>query len=128
MWGIAANLSDVQIQGLATYFSEQTARSLKNAYGPEKLARGPEIYERGLPDKDVPACVACHGAKAEGNQIFPRLAGQHSMYLLKQLNVFQNTEQRPNDAMMKGISHALIKENMNDVVDYFESMGSQFQG
>ena len=124
MWGITANLSDVQIQGLATYFSEQTAQSSKSSYVPEKLVRGQEIYEHGIPEKEVPACVACHGAKAEGNQIFPRLAGQHSTYLLKQLNVFQNTEERPNGAMMKGVSHALTKENMTDVAHYLESMGS----
>ncbi|MFZ6691768.1 c-type cytochrome [Undibacterium sp. SXout20W] len=124
MWGITSNLSDEQIQGLATYFSEQKATPLKKPYPAEKLARGQEIYEHGVPDKDVPACVACHGTKAEGNQIFPRLAGQHSTYLLKQLNVFQNTEQRPAGVIMKGVSHALTKENMDDVSYYLESIGS----
>src|SRR5450830_480120 len=99
MWGVTASLSDEQIQGLATYF-----------------------YEHGISEKEVPACIACHGGKAEGNQIFPRLAGQHATYLLKQLNVFQNTEQRPGGAMMKGVSHAMTKENMEDVAYYLESI------
>lgn len=124
MWGITANLSDEQIQGLATYFSEQKALPLKNTNAVENIARGQEIFAHGVADKEVPACVACHGENAQGNQIFPRLAGQHSTYLLKQLNVFQNTEQRPNGAIMKGVSHALTKQNMNDVALYLESIGS----
>jgi len=122
MWGVTASLSDEQIQGLATYFSEQQAVLQNKISAPEKVVRGQDIYEHGISDKEVPACIACHGGKAEGNQIFPRLAGQHATYLLKQLNVFQNTEQRPGGAMMKGVSHAMTKENMEDVAYYLESI------
>jgi len=123
MWGVTANLSDEQIQGLATYFSEQQPVARDSPAPAHQLVRGKTIYEQGIPEKEVPACIACHGANAEGNQIFPRLAGQHATYLLKQLDVFQNTDQRPGGAMMKGVSHALTRENMDDVASYLASIG-----
>src|SRR6202166_5081995 len=38
----------------------------------------------------IPACASGHGPQARGNSIFPRLAGQHAAYLLKQMLVIQS--------------------------------------
>jgi len=54
--------------------------------GPRDLvAEGKKIYEQGVPDANVPACAACHGADAKGTEATPRLAGQHYSYLAAQL-------------------------------------------
>lgn len=34
--------------------------------------------------------MACHGADAAGSADFPRLAGQHARYVIKQLNCIQS--------------------------------------
>jgi cytochrome c553 len=121
MWGISARLTDEQINGLAAYFSSQKPAQGKSR-NPALLKAGQAIFENGIAASNTPACSGCHGAKGEGLQQFPRLAGQHADYLVKQLMVFQRTEQRPEGAMMKGVAHALTSENMKNVAAYLEAM------
>jgi len=121
MWGISARLSDEQINGLAAYFSSQAPAAGKSR-NPKLISDGLTIYEHGIAENNTPACTSCHGAKAEGNQQFPRLAGQHSDYVVKQLMVFQRTDQRPEGAVMKIVAHGLTGENMESVAAYLEAM------
>ena len=45
---------------------------------------------RGAPDRDIPACVECHGPTAQPkNRAYPRLAGQHLRYLTSQLKLLK---------------------------------------
>ena len=69
--------------------------------------------------------AACHGALAQGNEQFPRLAHQHADYLVKQLMVFQRTDERPEGAIMKTIAHDLTPANMADVAAYLQGMPAQ---
>jgi len=121
MWGITANLNDEQIAGLARYYSEQAPASRKPG-SDTKVSAGKVIYEQGIAAQSVPACISCHGEHAEGNQTFPRLAGQHSEYLKKQLTVFQLTNQRPDGAVMKAITHSLSPKDMENIADYLQSI------
>src|SRR5215469_11426347 len=59
MWGFT-NLTDKQIDELATYFSSQSV-ALGEAGDLALINEGRAIYHSGLPDKGVAACVACHG-------------------------------------------------------------------
>ena len=87
----------------------------------QKMAAGKVIFENGLPEKDAPPCMACHGPKAEGMATFPRLANQHQDYLVKQLQVFQRTNERPNTPMTQ-IAHLISKEEMEAVAGYLQSI------
>lgn len=124
MWGLSAHLSDAQIQGLASYFSHLSAPAgnVDHVGTPALLAEGKTIFEQGISAAGVPACSSCHGAHAEGMESFPRLAGQHADYLMKQLRVFQNTDQRPEGAAMKVVTHNLSAENIVSVASYLETM------
>ena len=119
MWGMASGLSDDTIAALAQYFSKQKA-------GPGKphdaaiLARGKDIFEHGIPAQGVPACAACHGPDALGNSSFPRLAGQHAEYILKQIASFQSNMR--NVAVMHGVASGLHPAEMKAVADYLESL------
>ena len=62
---------------------------------------------------------------AQGMAAFPRLAGQHSDYVVKQLMVFQRTDARPEGSVMKGIAHALTRQNMEAVASYLEALPKQ---
>jgi cytochrome c553 len=86
MWGMAEQLSDRVIHGLASYYAAQTPAAGKPA-DPILMAAGRKIYEQGIADKILP-CVACHGAKSEGAGTTPRLAGQHRLSLERQLAYF----------------------------------------
>ncbi|AMP00097.1 cytochrome c family protein [Collimonas arenae] len=123
MWGISARLSDEQINGLAAYFSSQPPASGKPGE-PALLNEGRKIFAQGIVASNTPACAGCHGAHGEGIQQFPRLAGQHADYIVKQLMVFQRTDERPEGAMMKGITHELTPQDMRNVAAYVESMAA----
>jgi cytochrome c553 len=82
---------------------------------------GKAIFENGIPEKQVTACQACHGAKAEGLGAFPRLAGQHRDYLMKQLLVFRDTEGRPGTPM-KEVTHNLDRNEVDAVTIYIQGM------
>jgi cytochrome c553 len=119
MWGISHHLTDDQIKGLAEYFAKQVATP--NAPMDAALTSvGREIFDKGLPAKEAPPCMACHGPHAEGIANFPRLANQHQDYLVKQLHVFQETEQRPGTPM-KQITHLLSHEEMVAVAAYLQA-------
>ena len=121
MWGLSRHLTDEQIHGLAAYFSAQAPRP----NGPSDAAlaaKGRDIFEHGLPDKQVPPCGTCHGDHGQGNATFPRLADQHADYVLKQLMVFQRTDERPEGAVMKTVAHLLTPDDMRAAAQYVQSM------
>ena len=123
MWGISSRLTDEQISGLAAYYSSQRPAPGKSR-DPKLLKDGQTIFEHGIAANSTPACSGCHGAKGEGLQQFPRLAGQHADYIVKQLMVFQRTDERPEGIMMKSIAHGLTLENTKSVAAYLEAMPS----
>jgi cytochrome c553 len=119
MWGLSRNLTDVQIKGLAEYFSKQTP--MPGPAGDATLmAAGKEIFEKGVPEKSAPPCAACHGPKAEGVATFPRLAYQHADYLAKQLLVFRETEGRPGTPMTQ-VAHGLNNQQVEAVAAYLQA-------
>ena len=119
MWGLSRNLSDKQIDELADYFSKQTPAP-NAAVDPKLMAAGKEIFENGIPDQNVIACTACHGPKAQGIEAFPRLANQHADYIVRQLNVFQNTQGRPGTPM-EAVVHPLTGNNKEAVAAYLQA-------
>ena len=64
------------------------------------------------------ACVSCHGDN--GNSMvstFPKLAQQHSSYLIKQLQAFKSgTRKNP---MMSSMAMGLTDEDMVDIAAYY---------
>jgi cytochrome c553 len=119
MWGMAAQLNDGLISGLAAYFSKQSAAEGKSGAA-ALMAQGKHIFEEGVPARQIPPCASCHGARAEGNGPFPRLAGQHAPYLLKQLLVIQNVLRTA--PVMHGVIKDLSRDQMQSVVAYLESI------
>ncbi len=69
--------------------------------------------------------AAATAPKGEGMATFPRIAGQHVDYLVKQLEVFQRTDERPEGSVMKTVAHELTKQNIRDVSAYAQAMSSQ---
>jgi cytochrome c553 len=119
MWGMSAALEDGTIEALGSYYAGQAAGG-GHAGDSKTLARGREIYDKGVEAVGVPACAACHGPDAHGIADFPRLAGQHSQYVLKQLNSFQNNMR--NVAVMHGVAQGLKEDEMRSVAAYLESL------
>ena len=125
MWGLSHNLTDKQIQELAAHFAGQKLERQGVEGRPDRIAAGKAIFTSGLPDQSVPACSSCHGPDGMGNAAAPRIAGQHADYLVKQLKVFQRTNQRPAGVVMKTVAHELTRQNMENVSAYLQAMPNQ---
>ncbi len=91
MWGMSRNLTDQQIYELADYFSSQSPMRGQRSNSP-LLAMGQKIFEQGIPG--VVQCNACHGLDGGGTGAIPRIAGQHSEYILRQIIAYQNPGDR----------------------------------
>lgn len=125
MWGLSRSLTDDQIKGLADYYASQTMTAQGIEGDRRRLEAGKSIYTTGVVSASVPACANCHGDHGQGIAAFPRIAGQHRDYLVKQLVVFQRTEQRPDGAVMKTVAHALTQQNIDDVADYLQALAGR---
>lgn len=121
MWGYP-HLTSKQMDELADYFSSQRPMQ-KGADGAMDSQRGEAIFRNGAPEQGVVQCAACHGAKGEGNGVFPRLAGQHASYLIEQIKVIQGSDHRPRSAPMKAATHELSSADALAVANYLESIG-----
>ncbi len=119
MWGMASQLNDALIGELAVYFSSQPAAPGKPGNAAQ-IALGKKLFEEGVPAHQIPPCASCHGAHGEGMSTFPRLAGQHAPYLLKQLLVIQSVLRTA--PVMHGVVKNLTKDQMQAVVEYLESI------
>ncbi len=119
MWGMASRLSNRTIAALATYFAHQKP-SPGTSHSSATVLAGERIYHEGIPAQGVPACAACHGPRGLGNANFPRLAGQHAEYILKQLNAFR-TNMR-DVAIMHGICTTLHAKDDKALADYLASL------
>jgi cytochrome c553 len=119
MWGMASQLSDATISALAGYYSAQPAGPARGGNS-ALMAQGKHVFEEGVPARQIPPCATCHGAHAEGNAVFPRLAGQHAPYLFKQLLVIQSVLRTA--PVMHGVIKDLTKDQMQAVVAYLESI------
>ena len=115
MWGMAARLSDDTIAGLADYYSRQPAVA-GSPGDPAEIAAGDKIFHDGIAAEGVPACIGCHGEKAEGAGPIPRLAGQQRRYIERQLDAFAS-QARANEIMHE-TSKNLTAQQISDVTAY----------
>ena len=121
MWGMTSQLGDDMIKKLAAFYSQQKPSQGKPS-DPGLIKAGKTIYEAGIPGEKVQACSTCHGKDAEGSAGFPRLAGQHSEYLVKQLVLFKSSLREGGNAMiMHNISTGISFEQMQAVAAFLMS-------
>ncbi|WP_423221302.1 c-type cytochrome [Burkholderia contaminans] len=119
MWAIASQLDDATIASLAGYYSHQEpVHATPDDVTP--MSKGQDIFENGVPNRGTPACATCHGGHGQGNGQFPRLAGQHKEYLLRQIEVFRNGA-RANAPVMTAVAHTLDPDEAKAVAEWLES-------
>lgn len=119
MWGMASQLSDATIEALSIYYAAQPPSRAKT--GEAKLmARGKQIFEEGVASQGIPACATCHGPQARGNDMSPRLAGQHADYLIRQALVIQSALRAA--PVMHDVIKDLSQDQMRAVATYLESL------
>ncbi len=127
MQPVAAALSDDEIERLADYYSRQPHRRGSKpppAADGAALERGRAIAERGIPERDVPSCVDCHGPRSgpQSDEV-PVLEGQLEEYLYLQLELFAKRARGGTDRahVMEEFAPKLKPAEMRDVARYFSA-------
>lgn len=123
MSGMAATLSPEDMDNVGAYFGGQ-APKLATAKSNGAGSVGEKIFKGGIPGLGVPACASCHGPAGAGIPVqFPRLAGQHSEYLVTQMKAWRSGE-RANDGakMMRTIASKLSDADIEAVSDYIQGL------
>jgi len=83
-------------------------------------AKGDVLYNSGDAKRGIVACVSCHGANGNsGAAAYPKLAGQHASYVVKQLKDYKAGKDRPN-AIMGAFAGLLSDEDMANLGAYLE--------
>jgi cytochrome c553 len=77
---------------------------------PGDTDHGGRIYQK--------ECAACHAKDGMGRGKFPRLVGQYSAYLQKQVDAFVKGERPHDEVEVKGILNALTAQDAQDVLAY----------
>ena len=96
--------------------------------GPRNLlGTGKRIYDEGIPEANIPACAACHGPDAKGQEEIPRLAGQLYAYTVKELTNWsteraQGAAKDDTSAVMNPIAHALSPAQVSAVAAYLSDL------
>jgi cytochrome c553 len=82
---------------------------------PEDIALGEKVANTG-------GCATCHGTDYKGSGDVPRLAGQHSLYMIRQLKNMQTGARKDkNVAIMKPIADKLSDHDIVAVAAYLAS-------
>jgi len=121
MTRFARNLSEEVIEGLGLYFSRQKIAPHPPAE-PELGAVGRYLYHNGNRFSGVPACKDCHGASGEGAPRLPRLAGQRSLYVERQLKDFNQRERTNDNDIMHAVASKLTEFELKALAEYISGM------
>jgi cytochrome c553 len=121
MSGVARSVSPSMVAALANHFRDLNPGPMGGAPR-ERLGLGRTIYEEGLPEANIPACSACHGPDAKGQDEIPRLAGQLFPYTVKELtNWSKERGQGSKDdasAVMVATAHNLTQAQIAAIAAY----------
>jgi cytochrome c553 len=99
MSAIIEDVSEADFKSLGAYFQSRATHT--HPIEDAELAQvGRFLYVRGNPYSGVPACSACHGENGHGTAQLPRLAGQHTRYVQRQLQAFDKRERTNDNAVL----------------------------
>lgn len=117
MWGAAANLNRQRMRDLAIYFGSLHPQAADDG-DKQLVALGRSIYQLGVPDSNIVACVACHGPNGEGVGQIPRLGGLAYSYLKRRLEQWQEGYQSAIPRPMPHIASKLSGQQIAAVASY----------
>ncbi len=107
MRGIAASLSEQDMNDIAAYYEQQAKLPAVAETAPAAPANVTELLNKG-------ACASCHGANFSKpiDPAYPKLAGQHSDYLTVALKAYK-TEKAANVGRSNGVMAGQVKQFSN---------------
>lgn len=121
-----AKLSEQDIADLAAWYATQ---SVSAGQTPEDLVEaGAQLYHAGDAERDLPACMSCHGPAGLGNSAagWPALGGQNVDYTIGQLKRFRSGDRTSDlNMMMRDIAAELSDEDINTLAHYLSGLHAQ---
>lgn len=117
MWPVVSTLPPETARDLARYFSTIPPEAANDG-DTELVASGRTIYQEGIPDANVVACVACHGPNAEGVGEIPRLGGLAYPYLERRLRQWGQGYNRATRPPMPHIASELSPNQITALASY----------
>lgn len=121
MQGFASALSDQEMKNIAGWLASQKS---KGGFAKDKdlVVLGERIFRGGIQDRNIAACAGCHSPNGAGLPVqYPRLAGQHADYTIKQLVEFRDGK-RGNSLPMAQVAAKLNDREIKAVADYIAGL------
>ncbi len=115
-----AAMTNQDIVDAAAYFATRFPKSGETdpRFNP---TLGAKIYRGGIPERNVPACMSCHGPSGAGMpNKYPRLAGQHSMYVQEALSDYANGTRQ--NVEMNDVAQKLTAEEMKAAANFIQGL------
>ncbi|OUU80242.1 MAG: hypothetical protein CBC38_02280 [Gammaproteobacteria bacterium TMED78] len=123
MNAFAISLTEQDMIDLAAYYG--SLPNIQRGADPELVDLGQKIYRGGIFEKNVPACIACHGPSGKGNpfSLYPKVKGQHSIYTINTLNAYAiGTRYSDSNEVMRTIAKLLSQEEIEAVASYIQGL------
>ncbi len=123
MTPMAIALTEADMQDLGAHFAVQTPAGLEA--DPSNWKNGEKLYRGGDPERELPACIACHGPRGKGNgpAKYPALRAQHAVYAFKQLKAFADGKRStPGNDIMKVVAAKLTDDEMRALASYTQGL------
>ena len=125
MNGQAMMLSDTDMNNLAVYFESLDAAA-KPVADPDLIPRGKALYLGGDQERNIAACIACHGPKGRGNAAaaYPALNGQHATYTAQTLRDYASGARQSgkDENIMQSIASRLTEDDIVAVASYVQGL------
>ncbi len=117
MWAAAEHVSAQRARDLAAYFSMLPPRAANDGLR-EFTRTGKAIYQDGVPEANIVACIACHGPSAEGAGDIPRLGGLAYSYLKRTLKQWGEGYNAAARHPMPDVARRLSAEQIEALASY----------
>ena len=123
MTPMAMMVADEDILEISNYYASQ--RPVIADIGNFDYTMAEKLYRGGDINRNVPACMACHGPRGTGNApaAYPALSGQHPEYTVAQLKAYRDgTRTTDPQAMMRDIAKKLTEKEMLSLGKYISAL------
>ena len=136
MQPLVLDLSEQDARDIGAYYEGQKAGAgLADdtiiAEGPNKGMKfyqvGERLFRGGDKERNIPACMACHGPAGSGNPgpAYPHLAGQDSAYSVRRLQEYRTGVTSEKDKHLFNVMAAVAKHLTDEEIN---SLGSYLRG
>lgn len=125
MQSFASGLSEQDMKDIGAYYASQKLKPL--GANPKMVGLGEQIYRGGIPQRGIPACIACHGPAGRGNPLaaFPRLSHQRANYVETALHEYASGARRSDadhNQMMRDIASSLFDNEIKALASYLQGL------